>query len=107
MRHRLSSSTHPRARLRAVALREGLPMTGHEHDRTNASEEISVNPMFARGGETAIPRWRIPDGEMLPDSAYQIIHDEILLDGNARQNLATFVTTWMEPQAAQLYAESF
>src|SRR6266487_2632515 len=82
-------------------------MTGHEHDRTNASEEISVNPMFARGGETAIPRWRIPDGEMLPDSAYQIIHDEILLDGNARQNLATFVTTWMEPQAAKLYSEAF
>jgi glutamate decarboxylase len=49
----------------------------------------------------------MPDGEMLPDSAYQIIHDEILLDGNARQNLATFVTTWMEPQAAQLYAEAF
>jgi glutamate/tyrosine decarboxylase-like PLP-dependent enzyme len=37
---------------------------------------------------------------MLPDSAYQVIHDELLLDGNARQNLATFVTTWMEPQAA-------
>src|SRR5436190_2133196 len=82
-------------------------MTGHEHDRSNASEEISVNPMFARGSETAIPRWRIPDGEMLPDSAYQIIHDEILLDGYARQNLATFVTTWMEPQAAKLYSEAF
>jgi glutamate decarboxylase len=79
----------------------------HEHAGTNVSEEISVNPMFSRGGETAIPRWRIPDGEMLPDSAYQIIHDEILLDGNARQNLATFVTTWMEPQASQLYAEAF
>jgi glutamate decarboxylase len=44
---------------------------------------------------------------MLPDTAYQIIHDELLLDGNARQNLATFVTTWMEPQAANLYAEAF
>src|SRR2546426_3823116 len=82
-------------------------MPDHEHHGTNASEEISVNPMFSRGGETAIPRWRIPDGEMLPDTAYQIIHDEILLDGNARQNLATFVTTWMEPQAAKLYSEAF
>ena len=44
---------------------------------------------------------------MLPDMAYQIIHDEVLLDGNARQNLATFVSTWMEPQAAKLFAESF
>lgn len=79
----------------------------HEHRDASGTEEISVNPMFARSGETKIPRWRIPDGEMLPDSAYQIIHDEILLDGNARQNLATFVTTWMEPQASQLYAEAF
>ena len=79
----------------------------HEHRDASEAEEISVNPMFARSGETKIPRWRIPEGEMLPDSAYQIIHDEILLDGNARQNLATFVTTWMEPQASQLYAEAF
>ncbi len=79
----------------------------HEHRDASEAEEISVNPMFARSGETKIPRWRIPEGEMLPDSAYQIIHDEILLDGNARQNLATFVTTWMEPQASKLYAEAF
>jgi glutamate decarboxylase len=37
--------------------------------------------------------------------AYQIIHDELMLDGNARLNLATFVTTWMEPQAEKLMAE--
>ena len=30
-----------------------------------------------------------------------------MLDGNARLNLATFVTTWMEPQAEKLMAESF
>ena len=44
---------------------------------------------------------------MQPETAYQVIHDEIFLDGNARQNLATFVTTWMEPQASALYAEAF
>jgi glutamate decarboxylase len=37
--------------------------------------------------------------------AYQLIHDELLLDGSARLNLATFVTTWMEPQAKVLMAE--
>ncbi|HEU5268942.1 MAG TPA: glutamate decarboxylase [Jatrophihabitans sp.] len=40
------------------------------------------------------------------DVAYQLIHDELLLDGSARLNLATFVTTWMEPQAGRLMAES-
>jgi glutamate decarboxylase len=44
---------------------------------------------------------------LLPDTAYQIVHDEALLDGNARLNLATFVTTWMEPEAGRLMAETF
>ena len=40
------------------------------------------------------------------DVAYQLVHDELLLDGSARLNLATFVTTWMEPQATALMSES-
>jgi len=44
---------------------------------------------------------------MAPDLAYQIVHDELMLDGNARLNVATFVTTWMEPQAEKLMAECF
>jgi glutamate decarboxylase len=44
---------------------------------------------------------------MPPDVAYQIIHDELMLDGNARLNVATFVSTWMEPQAEKLMAECF
>ena len=43
--------------------------------------------------------------ELPADVAYQIIHDELMLDGNARMNLATFVGTWMEPQAEKLMAE--
>ena len=41
-----------------------------------------------------------------PETAYQIVHDEAMLDGNARLNLATFVGTWMDPYASKLYAES-
>ncbi|MCU1465750.1 MAG: glutamate decarboxylase [Actinomycetia bacterium] len=79
----------------------------HEHRGASTSDEICVNPLFARRSEHAIPRWRLPDDEMLPETAYQIIHDELFLDGNARQNFATFVTTWMEPEATQLYVEAF
>jgi glutamate decarboxylase len=43
---------------------------------------------------------------MLPDTAAQVVRDELILDGNARLNLATFVTTWMEPQAERLMTES-
>ena len=43
---------------------------------------------------------------MLPQSAYQLVMDEVMLDGNARLNLATFVTTWMDDEANRLYAET-
>jgi glutamate decarboxylase len=73
----------------------------------NPSETVSINPIVSGGGEAMIPRHRIPDGEMAADAAYQIVHDEAMLDGNARLNLATFVSTWMEPQAAKLYSETY
>jgi len=79
-----------------------------EHHPRAPSDDIEINPIFTQAGiTTSVPRWSLPKDEMPPDTAYQLIHDEIFLDGNARQNLATFVTTWMEPQAATLYSESF
>jgi glutamate decarboxylase len=53
-----------------------------------------------------VPKWTLPDDRMPADVAYQIVHDEMALDGNPSLNLATFVTTWMEPQAERLMAES-
>lgn len=54
-----------------------------------------------------VPALRLPREEMNPQSAYRFIHDELMLDGSSRLNLATFVTTWMEPEAAVLMAETF
>src|SRR5215211_3621 len=69
---------------------------------------VVLSPMYARPGEALrAPRHRIPDLEIAPDTAYQFVRDELMLDGNARLNLATFVTTWMEPQATQLMADTF
>jgi glutamate decarboxylase len=39
-------------------------------------------------------------------AAYQLVHDELLLDGNSRQNLATFCQTWVEQEVTQLMQES-
>ena len=67
---------------------------------------IDVRPQFTQSGELHdVPRFELPRQEMPADSAYQIVHDELMLDGNARLNLATFVTTWMEPAARVLMAE--
>lgn len=69
--------------------------------------EDSVTPVYARRRLNDVPKNRIPDDETDAEAAYQLIHDELMLDGNSRMNLATFVTTWMEPQAAALMAETF
>jgi glutamate decarboxylase len=76
----------------------------HPTTQRRTADELAVAPLFSLETET-IPRHELPDGEMPPDAAYQIIHDELMLDGNARLNVATFVSTWMEPQAERLMAE--
>ncbi|HEU4997467.1 MAG TPA: pyridoxal-dependent decarboxylase, partial [Lapillicoccus sp.] len=73
---------------------------GGEQDR-------SLVPRFTRAGMQQVPKDRLPDSEMLPQTAYQIVMDEVMLDGNARFNLATFVTTWMDDEADRLYAATF
>jgi glutamate decarboxylase len=73
-------------------------------DRPN----FEINPLFSRPGEDKEhPKFVLADGEMLPETAYQIVHDDSILDGNARLNLATFVGTWMDGFASRLYSEAF
>jgi glutamate decarboxylase len=73
------------------------------HAGAELTEQLSVHPMFTRSGEaTSVPKHRLPAGAMAPATAYQIVHDHLMLDRNARLNLATFVTTWMEPEADRL-----
>lgn len=52
-----------------------------------------------------IPRDRLANQGLGAEVAYALIHDHLMLDGNARLNLATFVGTWMEPQARRLMEE--
>jgi glutamate decarboxylase len=76
------------------------------HRRSHHAKTLDVRPQFTQGGELLhVPRLELPQHEMPADTAYQIVHDELMLDGNARLNLATFVTTWMEPAARLLMTE--
>ncbi|MGO8877634.1 MAG: glutamate decarboxylase [Acidimicrobiales bacterium] len=78
-----------------------MPLHTHE-DGASSVAHLSFRPQFGLELEDDVPMLRLPDAGMSPATAYQIIHDELMLDGNARLNLATFVTTWMEPEAERL-----
>ncbi|KZB84774.1 hypothetical protein AVL48_31705 [Amycolatopsis regifaucium] len=83
-----------------------MPLSHPSDQQPTGRSGVGYNPVFTRE-PVDIPRNRLPGGELDADTAYQIVHDELMLDGNARLNLATFVTTWMSPQARTLMADCF
>jgi len=56
--------------------------------------------------EKGVPKYEFPKKGMSPRAAYQLVHDEVSLDGNPFLNLASFVNTWMEPEADKLIMEN-
>ena len=66
-----------------------------------------VTPTYARRSFShQIPKYRLPAEGMDADAAYRLVHDELDLDGNPALNLASFVTSWMEPQADALAVQT-
>ena len=84
-----------------------MPLTHPKGPARSTKAELEHAPSIAMLEGHQVPRHSLPADELPPDAAYQIIHDELMIDGNARLNLATFVSTWMEPQAQQLMTECF
>lgn len=52
------------------------------------------------------PDHRLPEAGLSAQESRRLIEEEMVLDGLPMRNLATFVTTWMEPEANQVIAES-
>src|SRR6478736_2954726 len=72
------------------------------HQRDDIRDRID-EPVFGGGALAGeLPKYRFPAGESPAESAFQLVADEMLLDGNSRQNLATFCQTWEEPQVHRL-----
>ncbi|GAB4582858.1 glutamate decarboxylase [Nocardia sp. IFM 10818] len=67
---------------------------------------LDPDDLYAMPGiKRPAPRHGFPEQEIYPQVAYQIVHDELLLDGVSRMNLATFCTTWVDDQARRLMNE--
>ncbi|WP_380156261.1 glutamate decarboxylase [Kineococcus sp. R86509] len=72
-----------------------------------AALDESMDDLFATYSMTTrAPKTRFPQEEHEPRQIYQLVRDELMLDGVARMNLATFCTTWVEPEVRQLMADS-
>jgi len=78
-----------------------------QHPKGPFARAQAAGDMVFTAETSRVPQHELPAGEMRGDVAYQIVHDELMLDGNARLNLATFVTTYMDPYADKLMAETF
>ncbi|QVL55831.1 MAG: glutamate decarboxylase [Simkaniaceae bacterium] len=70
------------------------------------SEKGHVSTYSSRYFKERIPKYELPENSMPANAAYQLIHDELNMDSNPSLNLASFVTTWMEPEAEKLITEN-
>lgn len=78
-----------------MALHSKKSLRGRLDDEVFGSDDLS----------RAFPKYQMPQREGGSSHAYQVVHDELLLDGNSRQNLATFCQTWVEPEVHTLMNE--
>jgi glutamate decarboxylase len=67
-------------------------------------EREPIDDVYAGSGRA--PAERLPEHESDPRAAYALVHDELMLDGVARMNLATFCTTWAESEVHTLLNEA-
>ncbi|KAI0049999.1 glutamate decarboxylase [Auriscalpium vulgare] len=77
-----------------------------KHPRHTAANTSLTHTYGGRYGTSSLPKYKLPSTGIDADSAYQIIHDELSLDGSPLLNLASFVHTWMPPAADKLMLEN-
>ncbi|HEY2879820.1 glutamate decarboxylase [Nocardioides sp.] len=53
-----------------------------------------------------VPSTSFPASGMSPTDAMRLVGEDLALEGDPMRNLATFVTTWMEPEAQRIIAEN-
>src|SRR5210317_1401581 len=75
------------------------------HETKDVKDELNESVYSSADLSVSMPKYRMPENEHSPRHAYQVVHDELMLDGNSRQNLATFCQTWVEPEISKLMDE--
>ena len=70
------------------------------------SDEAAVKLYGNRFLTEDAPASDFPAGGMSALDAMRLVGEELALEGDPQRNLATFVTTWMEPEAQRVIAEN-
>jgi len=75
------------------------------HDKNSIRKNLLDDIYASSDLSVTLPKYQMPSTEQDPRHAYQVVHDELMLDGNSRQNLATFCQTWAEDEVRKLMDE--
>ena len=76
------------------------------HKKHQDKLEELIAPTYGSEFTSAnLPKFKMPEEDMPARDAYRMVHDELMLDGNSHQNLATFCTTFVEPEVQQLMTD--
>lgn len=70
--------------------------------RDDIREKLFDTTFAAGDTSKPLPKYNFPGNEQSPRDIMQIVEDELYLDGNPRQNLATFCQTWEEDEVKQI-----
>ncbi|KAG1843555.1 pyridoxal phosphate-dependent transferase [Suillus subalutaceus] len=87
-------------------IRESKDKKSNHHHLTGKDSHSTSHPYGARYGIASIPKFHIPSKGASAETTYQLIHDELSLDGSTSLNLASFVQTWMPEPANKLMMEN-
>jgi glutamate decarboxylase len=74
------------------------------HQRNTVRSNLDDDVFASNDLSVAMPKYRMHEHEHEPQHVRQVIADELMLDGNSRQNLATFCQTWAEPEVREIMA---
>jgi glutamate decarboxylase len=76
------------------------------HQASSHKDQPLAAPVHHRDPNATVPLNCMPTHGIGEGMAYELLNNELLLDGQARLNLATFVTTWMPSLAGKLMDET-
>ncbi|MDQ8047259.1 MAG: pyridoxal-dependent decarboxylase, partial [Patulibacter sp.] len=72
------------------------------HERDSVRDQLLASVFAGRDLSHELPKYTFPRESIASETAFQVVRDELMLDGNSRQNLATFCQTWEEPEVHEL-----